>query len=438
MTSLDRLKRIFADITLVTLITQTAACGEDAIDRTGFEVTSCDISEQLTAFEPAEPVDALLLRAASLDVSPLPGVPSLLGSFGTLCEGASSDACDEALVALDPSADPVGEYSGFEGRWVEQLVWSRGDDLGVVSNAALPAFLGDIDSVAEAAFIARYHAEHDLVCDGANARTTSDGIELVTTTGFACGRGTKRYEHVLLVRPDGTTEVQRSVVVEVGDPNCVIGRLTDGVSTRPERAPDPRDLGAYLTRMASLEAAAVVAFERLADELAAFGAPPSLVARARASAEDETRHAREVSALAEAFGGVAAPPVGDVSLPRRALFEVALENAREGCVRETYGALVATHQARTATDSRARDVLTRIANDETGHAALSWDVAAWLDTRLDEGERASVRAARDEAVASFRDALAPELTERARALLGLPDAATSRAMFDALAARVWA
>ena len=56
--------------------------------------------------------------------------------------------------------------------------------------------------------------------------------------------------------------------------------------------------------------------------------------------------------------------------PRRPV-EIARENAEEGCVRETFGALLAAHQAAYACDPEVREVMTRIAGDELRHAALA-------------------------------------------------------------------
>ena len=75
------------------------------------------------------------------------------------------------------------------------------------------------------------------------------------------------------------------------------------------------------------------------------------------------------------------------------MLDVAIENATEGCVRETYGALVAAFQARTAEDPEIRQVLTRIAR-EARHAGVSHDVALWLDTQLDATSRARVASER--------------------------------------------
>jgi hypothetical protein len=67
-----------------------------------------------------------------------------------------------------------------------------------------------------------------------------------------------------------------------------------------------------------------------------------------------------------------------VSAPvQRSLEQLAVENAVEGCVRETYGALLATWQARAAAEPRVRAMMAAVAVDETRHAQLAWDLDAW-------------------------------------------------------------
>ena len=134
--------------------------------------------------------------------------------------------------------------------------------------------------------------------------------------------------------------------------------------------------------MASLEAASVTAFRRLHRQLEAFGAPRELLARVRKAAKDEIRHARTTGALARKYGATPRAPRIAPTSESPSLFAVALENAREGCVRETYGALVAHLQTTRAADPEVRACMAVIADEETEHAALSWDVAAWLESRV--------------------------------------------------------
>lgn len=184
----------------------------------------------------------------------------------------------------------------------------------------------------------------------------------------------------------------------------------------------------FLLGCAHMEAASVVAFERLAVEMSALGAPDSLLERLHGAAADEVRHGRDVLALA---GNHPMPHVDAPSPGQRSAFAVALENAREGCVRETFAALIARRQAATARDVTVRSVMTTIAADETRHAELSWELASWLEGQLDPSERAALSAARVSEAAVLRAEIASGgLLEDAD--LGLPGAREAVALLDGL------
>jgi hypothetical protein len=174
-----------------------------------------------------------------------------------------------------------------------------------------------------------------------------------------------------------------------------------GSGRRPPGLRSPSLAGAglahELVRMAHLEAASVPAFAQLAAELAAHRAPERLIAGARRARADEERHARVVGELARAAG--ARPwPLDVAPTPLRPLVEVARENAVEGCVRETAGAVVAARQARAFADPRLRRIFAAIAADERRHANLAWAVDDWARPRLSPAERRAVDAARAAAV----------------------------------------
>ncbi len=182
-----------------------------------------------------------------------------------------------------------------------------------------------------------------------------------------------------------------------------------------------------LRAMAELEAISVAAFERLARELTSFGAPAALVTRARSAAVDERRHARMMGLLAR-DAGAPPQPEGAVPLRARTLFEVALENAVEGCVYETYGAATALFQAQRAAYPHLRAVFASIAPDETAHAALAWDLDAWFASQLAEPDVAQLRAAKVRAAQRLADRLAE--AEPAPGL-GLPNRAEAETLRQA-------
>jgi hypothetical protein len=193
-----------------------------------------------------------------------------------------------------------------------------------------------------------------------------------------------------------------------------------------------RPLGAYFAHQAMLEAASVQAFHDLRADLAALGAPSSLVAAATRAAADEVRHARTCARLARHHDGRWHKPPA-IPAPRRTAAALAEDNAVEGCVRETYGAAVAAYQARTAGDRRVRRAMSTIARDEAAHADLAWRVQRWLAPPLDASTQSRVRdyarAARSELFASSnREPVAGA---------GLPSAATARHLLSALDASLW-
>lgn len=191
----------------------------------------------------------------------------------------------------------------------------------------------------------------------------------------------------------------------------------------------------YWRSMAHLERASVGAFVELAHDLERHGAPPDLVRRARAAARDEARHANLCEARLVARGVPLALLERDVQ-PAMDLWRLAVQNAREGCVREAFGALVARVQAARVTDEDTRRTFDAIADDETAHGQLAWDIHAWLRATLssDEGEaldRELVEALTALGVEALEAADAPGLAE-----VGYPDGMALRALTAAFVGRV--
>jgi hypothetical protein len=188
--------------------------------------------------------------------------------------------------------------------------------------------------------------------------------------------------------------------------------------------------------MAELEAAAVAAFRRLHQELAGLGAPREILARVRDATRDEIRHTRATRVLA-GRDSKATTRGAERRLwkrKKRDVLSIAVENAREGCVRETYGALVAWHQAVHAADPEVRATMLAIADEETGHAALSIDIAAWLDQHLSTSERHRVDEERKAALLELNDELAAGVSPSLVTRIGLPSATRAREMLGEVGA----
>jgi hypothetical protein len=237
-------------------------------------------------------------------------------------------------------------------------------------------------------------------------------------------------ERTLKIADDG--HVVSDSNVKIADTQCVVGRRPAGLQPL-DRVPGVSALGRHFVQLAQLEAASVCAFERIAGELRAFDAPDQLALAADAAARDEVRHAHEMAALARRFGTEPSAPQIE---PRstRSLFEFAIDNAVEGCVRETFGAVLAHCQAALAQDPAVAATMARVAEDEMRHAELSWQIAAWIEPQLSIAERGTLAAARRGALAGLDRSRDRALSAADRRVIGWPEDAVATAARERLAA----
>lgn len=399
------------------LLALAAGCGESPIG--GFDDEVCPYAAPgLGDLAPAG-ADYVALRTRS-DVED--GAPTILNAWGTPCSAATdAAACQAALSAL-PLAPPLTS-DGFDLRQDYDVVFTRGDEVGRAgTQAELLALLGTIDTQGEAALVA-LAANHRVFCGENNVRLQGTSFVVLGTRGSGCGDDVEHFE--ISVSGPGTVTLGEAEVVEEGDETCAIGRRPVALRSRGPRL---GGVGAFFARAAHLEAASVPAFRHLGRELAAHRAPRGLVRACVRSAADEVRHARIVSRLARRYGATTLRPVVD-PMPIRDLADVALDNATEGCVRETFGAVVAGFQARRAQDPVVRRALAGIAADEARHAALSWKIDAWAAPRLSPADRARVLEARREATRT----LAREIERPTHAIVmryaGMPGVAEGKHLF---------
>lgn len=409
-----------------------AGCGSSIDDE--FDAQVCVTqSDGLSQMTPVAGTDFIALRQVNEFASPS---PTILSKWGTECATASdSAACMTALNAL--AVDPPLTSTGFDALTAYDVAITRGDEaLAISTSAALLELLGPIDTPNEAALVA-FAGHHEMLCGQNNLRKTADGYVLLGTRGSTCGGNVEHYE--IIVSASGQVSEGESEVAEYGEPNCAIGRRPDALrsnintNTKTKRA---RSVGQFFANAAHLEAASVHAFEQLAGELAAHAAPRALVRAALRSRADEIRHALATARMARRFGGRPARPVIGERSPR-ALFDVALDNATEGCVRETFGALVATVQAGRARDPLVRRSLRAIAADETRHAVLSWAIDAWARRRLPSHLRRKLDEARRAAVEVLRREVEREWADDVIAIAGMPRADASARMVEGLNAALW-
>lgn len=369
-----------------------------------------------------------------------PAGTAVVAEIGTQCANASDmSACGVALGPLRMASDGCVQQM----MCASFLITTHGDDVTRRDErSALLTLLGTIDTEYKAALVAMFDG-HVIACrdpgvpgqpsfpalTGTETKVNGDGFDVHTEWQGGCGEGA--FSETIHVAADGTlTTIDEKTQIAMS--NCAIGRRPEGLL--PTAAVHRSvTLGRYFADAARLEAASVYAFERLACELTALGAPGALVARAVQSALDEVRHARVTADLARRFGSEPLPADVAALRPRSAL-QIALENAVEGCVRETYGALLAHYQAQAALDPHVRQAMQQIADDETRHAELSWHVARWLEPQLTHAERQCLAAARTAELAQLFTDLDAGLPAHDARAIGLPAPDVAARMLERLGA----
>lgn len=177
--------------------------------------------------------------------------------------------------------------------------------------------------------------------------------------------------------------------------------------------------GAFFAELAYLEEAAVTAFAYLTKELEAYEAPEALVSLSRRAMEEEVEHAEMMKALAHRYGQTT-QPVAVEPFVLRPLSEIAYENAREGCIREAYGSLMAMWQAGASEDPAVRAVMERISYEESKHAALSYGIDAWVQPQLSVEEQAQCEAIKAESFVGLREELEQEPSDALVRWAGYP------------------
>lgn len=159
-------------------------------------------------------------------------------------------------------------------------------------------------------------------------------------------------------------------------------RQPDRVVSQEITPDEAARLGDAWLEMGLGEHASVAAFARFVLHLLSLGAPPEILRDAIKAMDDEVVHARLCFGLAKRFTGRAARP-GPMDLSGvfsqrddpSSILEAAI---REGCVMETISARYAQVALERAEDRGVRAALTRIADDESRHADLSWRFVSWM------------------------------------------------------------
>lgn len=232
---------------------------------------------------------------------------------------------------------------------------------------------------------------------------------------------------------------------DTGAPGCpappkpvpIGGRMPAGAHIQTQEANEiPSVLGAYFSDMAAMETAAVTAFRYLTRELEAYQAPDELIQMARLAVDEEIDHAEMAGLLSQAYR-TPVPEIKVDDFQLRSLFEIALENAVEGCVNETFAAACGIWQHEHAEHEAFRAVMGRVAEEESGHADLSWKIHHWVMPQLSKVEQQHIYQAQQEAVAGLENSFKVENDQVLRLAVGLPDVADAARLIRELRGQLW-
>jgi len=369
----------------------------------------------LADLDPARTHDAMIARARAEVSSPTDGVWLVDGAVAKFPEARvlteDSPIAPGEEIPIASIAPHIARLRTLGGDARERAILALG--LSAKERAALRA------SFASDAFPMMLRARMTPLARGWL-------VEIVTVPQGPCGGGSG-YARIVALGSNVIVDVRGQA-----QSHPCKGRRPPGWELEESRATS--SLERFFEDVASTEAASVDAFELVARELESFGAPAELVLRARAAARDEIRHAALMSKRA-CMERARTPPLAPMT---RTPFEAALDNAVEGCVNESFAAIVARFQSRTTKDEDLAHEFAAIADDECAHGDLAWDIAAWLEPRLSPDERARVRAAREHAkrvlVAQAFEASGTPNDTIARETLGLPTHAQANALARAFVA----
>jgi hypothetical protein len=94
---------------------------------------------------------------------------------------------------------------------------------------------------------------------------------------------------------------------------------------------------------------------------------------------------------------------------------------------------VAHYQASAAERAEVRDAMRRIADDETSHASLAWDVAAWVEPLLSPAEREQLATARLDALRELSVSVQRHASDESLRAAGVPGPLEAEHLLTALA-----
>jgi len=374
---------------------------------------SCNENNQkdlLSELNPTESIDGLLLYSVG-------------GQIGSYIEEAGGEPCAMASEATQCNETIDSLLHSFDS---EALITTQGDTIQVLqSEYEIKAFLGQLNNPQKVFSWMHIHGmtlsckfNDSAVVTHDNGQTW-DGVYTETTE--SCNPIIRERVRVKInVESWLITETDRSEIKRI-DGACIGRKPPGALSFRQSNTQvNYHELGITFARHAAYEAASVIAFEHLEKELSMYGAPNDMLERIQIAAEDERRHAAQVELLAIRYGNQA--EVFSVeSAPLRNLESIAIDNMSEGCIGESWGALIGLYQAENAKDPVIAETMHQIALEEVEHASLSWAIHDWIMPKLSVQASERVRVAQKSSLEKLIKKSTAPIEQSHVLLAGLPE-----------------
>jgi hypothetical protein len=180
------------------------------------------------------------------------------------------------------------------------------------------------------------------------------------------------------------------------------------------------DIPTWFLQATQAEIGSVGAFLLLREELQRLDAPQHFIQQCLEAARDEVQHARLMNNVCRSVGiQPSIPQISDI--PNRSIFDIALENALEGCIHESYAAMQALHQSQHASTPEFRRLFFIIAQDELRHADLSLRIHQWLMTQLSQSQQQTIKEAQQKCLEQLLEFHANQPHNPALNMLGPPE-----------------
>jgi len=388
-----------------------------------WEGVSCDDDrtiDLLSDLAPLEEIDGIVLAQTGVQIGRY-----RRPAGGKACINATdTELCNQNIDDLTQS------YSE------NIMIVTQGDTIQVLQTEAdFQRILGDLDNKQKVFSWMHVHGlrlsctfEDSAVLDVANGQIWNGIYTQITSS---CSPLIEERVRVKIDASDWSiVEFSRARIKE--DEGACIGRKPPGqVNFLDVEIADISSIGNVLARHAAYEAASVIAFVHLKQELSFYNAPVAILKRIDKAIEDEKRHALQVEILAQRYDRQIKKFDVDAT-PIRNLEAIAIDNMKEGCIGETWGALVGLFQAEHAKDKVIATTMYLIAVDEVDHAALSWEIHDWITDQLSEEACLRVEFTKKAALASLRLKAERPVEQNLSLLAGFPEPQTSKVLVDKL------